>query len=143
MGRKRAMTATTITIPLIGRRKKMVQSFWKLIIVVMKEFSAIGPRIDPRTMGAMGNLILSKMYPTIPNATMSQRSDKLFRIERAPIKHRSMIKAETIDSGKSRIFTRGLMAKYPMTHMRMMPRNREAKTVYTMSAEVKKICGPG
>ena len=98
IGRKRAMTATAITIPLIGRRKNMVQSFWKLIIVVMKEFSAIGPRIEPKTIGAMGNLILSKMYPTIPNATMSQRSDKLFRIERAPIKQRSMIKAETIDS---------------------------------------------
>ena len=42
---------------------------------------------------------------------MSQRSETLLRMEKAPTKQRSMMKVETTDSGKSRIFTRGLMAK--------------------------------
>ena len=47
-------------VPEMGRVKKTVQSFEKLIMVFMKASSAIGPRMTPSTSGATGNFSRSK-----------------------------------------------------------------------------------
>ena len=59
-GHSRPAIDSARMLPLIGRVKNTVQSLLKLTIVVMKLFSAIGPRMAPRTSGASGNLKRSK-----------------------------------------------------------------------------------
>jgi hypothetical protein len=54
-GNRRTMIVKATMVPEIGRVKKTVQSLEKLIIVFMNASSAIGPRITPKTSGAMGN----------------------------------------------------------------------------------------
>lgn len=41
-------------VPLIGRVKNTVQSFWYAIMLVMNDVSAMGPRMQPSTIGAIG-----------------------------------------------------------------------------------------
>ena len=55
-GTSSTMTVMATTAPEIGRVKKTVQSFEKLIMEFMKFSSAIGPRMTPSTSGATGNL---------------------------------------------------------------------------------------
>src|SRR6516165_12809081 len=59
-GSKSTMIVSATIVPEIGRVKKTVQSFEKLIMVFIKASSAMGPRITPSTSGAIGNFNRSK-----------------------------------------------------------------------------------
>jgi hypothetical protein len=69
-------------------------------MLVMNELSACPPRMQPRTIGAMGKRKRSNTYPTIPKVTIIHRSVMLLRAENAPMKQNITTNAEVTASGR-------------------------------------------
>ena len=65
----------------IGRVKKIGRYPWLMDNDCLREISSIGPRINPRIIGARGQFIFLIKYPTMPNTIATHTSKRVLRGE--------------------------------------------------------------
>ena len=80
-----------MSVRLMGRVRKVVQSPWDMIRARRKLSSRMGPRTKPKMMGAGMMPIFWSRYPMSPQASRTQMSKTVFRMAKDPMMQKIMM----------------------------------------------------